>query len=65
MPRALLIFKKALGPKHPKVALCEENYAQLRLEMKAVGRARHPCAPFGKPVPGCGAHGVTRHTCIG
>jgi len=35
---------------------------RLRIEsLPAVGRVT-PCAPFGKPVAICGAHGVTRPT---
>ena len=33
--RALVIFKKAFGPKHAKVAVCRENYSELLREMKA------------------------------
>ncbi len=31
--RALTIFERALGPEHPKVVTCRENYARLRSRM--------------------------------
>ena len=31
--RALVIFEKALGPEHPNVAICLENYAALLRKM--------------------------------
>jgi hypothetical protein len=31
------IFTKAFGPNHPHVAICRENYENLRREMRKVG----------------------------
>ena len=35
--RALAIFETALGPSHPKVITCRQNYAQLLREVVAPG----------------------------
>lgn len=32
--RALAIFRSSLDPTHPKIDLCERNYAELRRELQ-------------------------------
>ena len=38
--RALTIFAQALGPTHPKVVTCRQNYAQLLRAMRRWDAAR-------------------------
>ena len=53
--RALAIFEAALGPTHPKVITCRQNYAQLLRRDAASGRSRglreprQEGAPLAKP----------------
>jgi tetratricopeptide (TPR) repeat protein len=42
--RALSIFRKALGPKHPKVTTCRLNYASLLRVMNRPADTKKPSA---------------------
>ena len=46
--RALAIFERSLGAKHPKVITCLKNHAALLHAMKRPGDGTSPLAPPGK-----------------